>query len=197
MSGITIILLGHEAQVGKDTLANLLVERQGFVKYAYADKIKMLGKEIFGLTDEQLRGTEKEVPIERLGGKTSRMVQQKIGCDFRDVWENCWVNYVAQRIIYHLHCGEAFKFVISDFRFPNEYYYLKEIFSDEMYQPAKIKAIKIIRSGANEISNKDHISEHALADFKDWSVCFINERTIESLYEDCIDFFSLENIEIS
>lgn len=42
---------------GKDTVADFLVKNHGFVKVAFADKIKRIAKDLFDFTDEQLWGS--------------------------------------------------------------------------------------------------------------------------------------------
>ncbi len=53
---MTIIGITGQAGSGKDTVADHLVQRHGYVKIALADPIKRLGREVFGFTDDQLWG---------------------------------------------------------------------------------------------------------------------------------------------
>lgn len=52
---------------GKDTISDYLVEKYGYIKYAFADPLKMGVKEMFGFNDQQMWGSDKDVIDERWG----------------------------------------------------------------------------------------------------------------------------------
>ena len=56
---MNIIAISGQAQSGKDTSADRLVDKHGFVKESFAGPIKNFGKEIFEFTDLQLWGPSK------------------------------------------------------------------------------------------------------------------------------------------
>ena len=56
-----IIALNGKKGSGKDTMANYMCEKLGFVNYGFADPIKEVGRILFDFTDEQLDGCYKEV----------------------------------------------------------------------------------------------------------------------------------------
>ena len=53
---IPVVLLCGNAGVGKDTVGQMIVDRVGWKKFAQADIIKEISKDVFGFTDEQLWG---------------------------------------------------------------------------------------------------------------------------------------------
>ena len=76
-----IIALGGKKGSGKDTLANYLVDKYNFTRYAFGDPVKLVCKELFDLTEDQLHGSLKDTVDKRLG-ITPREIFQKIGTEF-------------------------------------------------------------------------------------------------------------------
>lgn len=93
---------------GKDTYADLLVERFGFKKFRFGDGIREVGKVAF---PEAFNGKQK--PRELLQG---------IGQQLREIDPDIWVNKVLKDI----ESSQARNVVISDLRQPNEYKALRE-----------------------------------------------------------------------
>ena len=54
-----IIGIYGKKRSGKDTIANFLCEKYGFIKYGFGDPIKDIAKIMFGFTEEQLYGSKK------------------------------------------------------------------------------------------------------------------------------------------
>ena len=57
---VIIGLIGNK-RVGKDTIADYLVNNYNFKKYAFADQIKKISNIIFGWNGEQLDGEQKDI----------------------------------------------------------------------------------------------------------------------------------------
>lgn len=115
MSELFLALSGV-SRAGKDTVADVLVERHGFVKIALADEVKRILGELFGLSAEQLWGDCKNLPdprfdsyryaidarypeatdvAERPEGLAPREMFQKTGDGWgRGLYEHVWVDYV-------------------------------------------------------------------------------------------------------
>jgi len=91
------------AGAGKSTLADFLVKVYGFQKYSFADAVKGVARELFGMTEKD------------------RSLLQGIGDRMRQIDEYVWIRYVMNRII-----AEGFDdVVIDDLRYVNEAYFLK------------------------------------------------------------------------
>lgn len=91
------ILVAGRAGVGKDSLADYLVEKYGFKKIAFADPIYKIAREYFGMKIK------------------NRWLLQQIGQKFREIEPSVWVNYAFKE-------AEKYdKVVISDCRQANEY----------------------------------------------------------------------------
>jgi hypothetical protein len=107
---------------GKDTAAQAL---QGFENVKFAGPIKAMARAFFayvGMSEDFIERivdgpiADKEMPLDCLGGKSSRQFQQYLGTEFgRDlIWQDLWVNAAKMR-------AEQFpRVVITDLRFPNE-----------------------------------------------------------------------------
>lgn len=76
------ILIGLVApkRSGKDTAANYLCTSYGFKKYNFADPLKRGIAEIFGLSQSQLNGDDKEV-VDPFWGVCPRELFQKVGTE--------------------------------------------------------------------------------------------------------------------
>ena len=107
-----IIVLSGLARSGKDTAATILKDMlHNSHTIAYADYLKEITENCFGLVDEQMFGDDKESPIEGLPIRTRsghvtthnwtpRKLFQYLGTDiFRTVHPNCWVNVVKKKVL--------------------------------------------------------------------------------------------------
>ena len=123
---INVVLLGHKAQVGKDTLADLLVNNDKFVRLSFAEKLKNICKELFDLSESQVNGSalEKNRLDERfiIDGQaiSSRRILQLVGQNMRAIQSDVWAKYVFKQISDISEQTGQNQFVISDCRFPNE-----------------------------------------------------------------------------
>lgn len=121
---------------GKGTVADYLVEHDGYVKINFADALKDAVAVIFGWPRHLLEGDTKESrefreqPDEYWSRKldkivTPRWVLQVVGTEcFRDVISpHIWVSAVEKKII----DNQYEKVVISDCRFPNELEMIKSL----------------------------------------------------------------------
>lgn len=131
---------------GKDSVADHLVERYGFVKLSFADKLKRLCMDLFQLEWKHVFGTQEEkmqaivhlnvVPPEcglmgdpwpeRVGEPwCGRWVLEWMGTNAcRTVWSPVWVEAVRREVQASResagHNGQEYRAVISDVRFENE-----------------------------------------------------------------------------
>ncbi len=155
--------LAGKKRAGKSITALHLVEEYGFVEYSWATPIKeVIGKLIFGLTDEQMYGPEeiKEKVIEEWG-MSPRTILQIVGTDmFRKlIREDFWV-HIGMKNLTKLN-NEGYNIVVSDCRFPNELEAIKSL--------GGIVA-NVVKIG--QVNTDSHASETALDDYKDWDIVF-------------------------
>lgn len=114
-----LVALTGAAGSGKSTVANYLVQRHGFVRVKFAGPLKAMCRAI-GMSNEQIEGSEKELPSNELQGRTPRYVMQTLGTEWgRDLigpefWTSLWMAS-ASRIL-----DAGGKVVVDDCRFENE-----------------------------------------------------------------------------
>ena len=147
--------------------------------FSFADALKFLAVEIFGLNPEQCYGTneEKDKPTKLLwenmpgytgsatGPMTGREFLQYFGTDVcRKMYDNIWIDSCLKRVA----SSNTELAIIADVRFPNE---VKAI------QEAGGKVIRLTRQAFSE---DQHSSESALSDYEGFDAVIDNsESTID------------------
>lgn len=126
-----IIGLCGPAGAGKSTVAKYLVERHAYEEATFAGPLKKMVGNLFGLSEEQLYGEQKEI-IDPRYHVTPRQLLQVIGTDlFRDVLpqrlpslqfgmthSSIWIGLLCQDVQKMRESDR--RVVISDIRFANE-----------------------------------------------------------------------------
>jgi len=153
MQGLRIAFSG-KMQVGKTTSAEYLVRKYGFVKLAFADKLKEIARDLF--------------PEQFEKGEKPRKLLQDLGIQMRELDEGVWVKYVSRKID---KLPKESNIAIDDLRFSNEYKALK---SEGFF------VVRIIRNvPPSPFSN--HQSEIEVDKMPyDWII--YNTSTLERLY---------------
>lgn len=118
---------------GKGTVGDMLVEKHGFTKLAFADSVKDATAAIFGWPRSLLEGDTDESRVFRekrddfwsakLGYEmTPRLALQKMGTEAgRDVFgESLWVTSTERKMMQHENV------VVADVRFPNEIKFIQD-----------------------------------------------------------------------
>lgn len=148
-----LILVHGLSGAGKDTLSKYVCKHYPYKKLAFAGKLKDAVSVIFGWDREWLNGETNESRLWRtqideewsdlLGFEfTPRYVLQHIGTEslrtgFHDaIWSATVLNEIIQK--------SYNKIIISDWRFLNEYIYLKNRFNGKIY------TINVIRNSETE-----------------------------------------------
>ena len=143
-----ILGLCGKKQSGKSTVTNYLLSK-GWVEISFAYPLKeIIGRELFGFTDDQLYGPEpiKEAVVSEWG-LSPRQVLQIVGTDmFRKyIREDFWVYLAKKRILEIQRKNPNINIIVSDCRFPNEMEMIKRLVGN---------TIRIIRS------DKEHTDAH-------------------------------------
>lgn len=114
-----LVALTGAAGCGKSSIAQELVDSNGFVRLRFAGTLKAMLRTM-GLSAAQIDGDEKQAPCELLGGRTSRDAMQTLGtewgrdCIDPDLWARC-VLARAKPLL-----RQGISVVIDDCRFDNE-----------------------------------------------------------------------------
>lgn len=110
---------------GKDTAAEVLLDLCNYKRVAFADPIRMIGREIFGFTDEEMNDRIlKEQVVDRWPHQSPRDNAKLVGTEmFRTYYPDVWIQ-CAERTINRVE-AEGYGAVITDLRFPNEEAYVR------------------------------------------------------------------------
>lgn len=159
-----IIGISGKARHGKDTLAEFFV-KFGCKRISYADALKAAAREVFGFTEAQLYGEDKEKP-DPFWVLTPRDVLQRMGTEAmrRTFGDDVWVRAAFRRMT------AGGDWVIPDVRFPNE--------AEAVHKAGGIM-IRINRRGVPAVN--PHISETALDDWPDFDAVIQNNGTLGEL----------------
>lgn len=167
-----IIGLTGYAQSGKDTVASILVEKYGFVRVAFADKIRdflyemnpmidnVAGEPIFLKERVDRDGwdeTKKNPHVRRTLQNAGVSARNNFGDDF-------WIRETFRPVGMHRNI------VVTDVRFENEADWIKQ------FEDSHIWRIK--RPGTEAVNS--HVSEHEM-DHYEVDQLFINSGSIEDL----------------
>jgi len=172
---------------GKDTAADYLVKKHGYIRYAFGDPLKQACASIFSLSHDQVDGDLKETPDPRWNNMTPRHMFQIFGTEivrmnFEKYYhsltpilknENLWL--YRFRIWYSelLKTNPNAKVVVSDVRFPDEAAIVKEFGGTVIMieRPCKIQSQLL----------DQHASEASIANIEP-DKRIINNKTIRSLH---------------
>ena len=167
--GYNIIGLTGYAQSGKDTLASILVEKYGYSRIAFADKIRdflyginpMVACSPTGYLQDlvNLVGWDKAKQEPQV-----RRLLQDLGISARDlIDENIWVTAALSSVT------KDQRVVVTDVRFENEAMMIK-LMGGQLW--------RVKRVGVGPVNN--HVSESELDGYK-MDQIFVNNGTLEDL----------------
>lgn len=105
---MNIIGISAQAGSGKDTVADMLLAKEGFVKVSLADPLKRFTGDLWGFSKEQLFGSseyrnkpDKRYPITTPSGEVGYLIPRRVfqhvgteGCRYLD--PDVWVRYLAR-----------------------------------------------------------------------------------------------------
>ena len=158
------IAISGPAGSGKTTFAEFFVKKYGFTRTGFANAVKKVGMDEYGLTYEEAFGHNK-----------NRTVLQEIGHGHRVKYgERYWVDKLLEQI------NGMDNVIIDDVRYLNEYQTLK----DNGFIMVRINASEPIRRSRIPKTfpeNPNHPSEIELNDVEDWHVIILNEGSLSKL----------------
>lgn len=177
-----IIGLSGYAQTGKDTVANYLIEKYGFIRVAFADPIR---EAIYRL-DPKIRlgetsGVSLAHAVDNMGweevkrlSSDARELMQRMGTEVgREIFgENFWVIQAMKK------ASQGDRIVFTDVRYPNELQAILE---------ASGAIWRVVRNDVGAVNV--HASESALDEYPFDQILFNND-TKDSLYESIDQFMT-------
>lgn len=172
-----IIGISGKARSGKDTVADILVRKYGFIKIAFADSLKDIVRHHYGFSSEDLWTDTKTKEVRRILQGTGELIKSLEGEDF-------WIREVQRRIVYKsMTTGWTGKIVIPDVRFFPEMDFVKG---------GSGIIVRVERPNKEDIEfNPGHISEQELPGY-DYTI--INHLDIEYLESEIATIMRNENI---
>jgi hypothetical protein len=178
---MAIYAFSFEAQVGKDTAADYLVEHHGFKKIAFAEPLKEAAKIIYGLTDEQVYGNLKEV-IDPFWDETPRQILQTAGTNALRTHhrQDIWVMATKRRLVKEPNAN----WILSDCRFKNEAEMVKSLGGFVIRVDANFP-------GRKRIETSNHASEIDMLDYTGWDWVLENNSTLEEYYGEVEKMFNI------
>lgn len=204
MSKTIVVLLGYKSRSGKDTLYDLSGKEKGFTRAAFADKLKQTAADLYNLSDRQIFGDlkdsedtrypnlrDKDYIINSIGEiednidfkphLSARRILQFFGQDQRSLKPTIWADYVFNNTIPNLIKEGKNKFIITDFRFKNEY--AVALKWQSLREDNILKVVNIIRPGILAQSGVNDVSENELNNFRFWTDTILNTGSIEEFRE--------------
>ena len=172
---IIIGVAGYKG-AGKDTIANVLQTSFGFEKMSFAQPIKDIVHDTFGIDKAILSGDDgerefRETSIPEWFYLSPRDMMQKIGMAFRDnLNKDIWVKVLENKIK-----NTKKNIVIPDVRFENEF----DMINNYGF------CVGVKRPGYN---GDAHRSEHGL-DNVELPMVFNNDKSQEMLYAKAFNYF--------
>ena len=114
-----VIALTGLAGSGKSTASKYLIEKHGYQLVKFAGPLKDMCRAV-GMTEDEIEGSYKEVPLSYLCGKSPRQFMQLLGTQFgrdcigKNFWTGLWIRAAGSIL------AEGGRVVVDDCRFPNE-----------------------------------------------------------------------------
>lgn len=176
--GRLIGIIGKK-RAGKDTIGDYLVANHNFTKYSFADPLKRGAMEIFGLTENQVFGDDKD-KIATEWGVTPRVLLQIMGTElfqydiqehipeFEKIDRGIWVKRFQQ---WHKENKDR-NVVVCDVRFKHE---------AEAIIKQGGEIWKVIRD-TNKYTIDSHASEMELEEIQDLNAIIHNNSSLDKLY---------------
>lgn len=153
MRGV-IYMVSGKIRSGKDFVSDILTNNFGFTKYAFADKLKQEASESYNI-DLKYFTTQFGKASKSVYGKTYRqlLIDQ---AEYKKMFDK---NYYTKAVVNQIEKSGIDKIVISDFRYPYEYTFMREKLG--LYYD--IKTINVQRESS---LTTDFKSENALCEFE-------------------------------
>lgn len=180
---VQVLGLSGYARTGKDTVANILVEKYGYTRMSFADPMRNALYALNPIVGKDNDSYESEVDLrfvvdtigwdnykESLWGDEMRALMQRFGTEVgrEQFGASFWVDQAMHRI------PDGAKAVFADTRFQNEAQAIRELGGSVW---------RIERDGVGPVNN--HISEVDLDDYP-FDLTIYNDKSLEDL-EDTVD----------
>lgn len=205
-----LFMLSGRKYSGKDTFAEYLIKQHGFKRIAFADQLKKQVSDTYNVplhyfhkpefkemelpeypvidSDENTNYLLKKFAPKRLKHWTPRHLVILEGAAKRTVNPNYWKQDVVNKILQdYKNNGENGNYVISDWRYPDEADYVKQMLKDKF----DFVLIRIVRNKSNCKENKHQdITETALDDYTFFDHYISNNSNLNDFYQNIEKLFN-------
>lgn len=165
-----IIFIRGFAGAGKDTLGACFTEHFDCRRFAFADALKEMVAEKYGVDIVVLHSQEGKRGVCPANGKTWREILIAEAAAAREEDPGVFARATAHSIS----VSGAQRIVLTDWRYPNEYSIVREAFPD-----ATITTVCVLREGQEMVSPVADISEYLLdSHIPDWVVYNDGKRSL-------------------
>lgn len=167
---------------GKDTVADYLVEKYGYQKYAFAGRLKKVVAHLFDIPETSMSCAHQKEEIDPRWGLSPRQMMQQVGTDLvrnhygDDFWIRHYRFWLASALSSSPHI------VVSDVRFQNE--------ADVILEQGGI-LLRIVRPSMNKTKKGEedtHISETELDSLRGVHGVVENSGTFSELFDQVESF---------
>lgn len=173
---IQIIGLGFKSQVGKDTVAEYLCEKYGYTRRGFGDELKILARETFDLSPEDVWTAEGKGRFNPRWGMTNGEILQVFGEQMRQQWGlDFWVNRLRATMARWWESDGTCEWVVPDVRHVNELGFIR----NQGGVCAHVRGPRRSEDGRD----LKHITEVALEGYEGWDWVFDNNGTIPDLHD--------------
>jgi hypothetical protein len=161
--------------VGKDTAADVLVQKQGFVRKKFAQPIKDICSIAFQVPPSLFNGPEKELPVKK-HQLSPRQMMQLVGTDFfrAHLNENFWIRHFEDWVLAEPPFTSV---VVTDIRFQNELDVVKRL------EGLVIKIERSSGEGRHKDTTDQHVTESGVEDLKNVDVVVHNDGSVQDLWD--------------
>lgn len=176
-----LIGLGGRLRSGKDTVADHLVAKHGFVKFGMSDALHEAMMAVDPIIEAELYhpAIRYREAIEAIGYvrtkeqyPEARRLLQRLGTEVgrEMIGENVWVDIAARKVDEHLKAGRGV--ALAGVRFPNELRLIRQFAG---------KAVWVERPSQEESTIPPHASESGV-NGDDFDLTLLNNSSLSSLY---------------
>jgi hypothetical protein len=157
---MSIILLRGFSHSGKDFIGQILCDKYGYKRFAFADSLKKIVAKSFGCPLEQLHSQEGKLQVceTDILKRTYRQILIDEALRLRNIDINTFVNHCCNEIIGPNPEETPEKIVITDWRYPNEISILEQSFPGYKVTPAHIQRVNQLKSPVDDISEYQLLS---------------------------------------
>lgn len=181
---MSIILLRGFSHSGKDFIGQILCDKYGYKRFAFADSLKKIVAKEYNCPLKHLHSQEGKIQIceSDMLKRTYRQILIDEALRLRNINIDIFVNHCCQEIISLEKIPD--KIVITDWRYQNEINIIKKIFPEHKIIPVHIQRVNQLKSPVNDVSEyqlNDRINDYIIINKMNDDIYEEIEKIIKSI----------------